>query len=415
MTAAGPRAGDEPGGARHRARLRSDLLRYLANARHPLGFGFLRDDGTQDPTRPVQLYVTCRMTYVAALAVLLDGEPLPTGLEHDDLEALVAHGVASLLGPLHDDQHGGWLASIGDEGPVVADKQAYGHAFVVLAAAAAHAAGSARGDQLLSMALDVSLQHFWDDEEGLVVDEWDRDWQRLSPYRGLNANMHTVEAYLAAGDVTGDHRWHERADRIATRTVGWARDMDWRIPEHFDEQWQPMPAHNRDDPAHPFQPYGATVGHGLEWARLLVAVDDALGRHGETAVHRHAALALNERAVDDGWHADGRPGFVYTTDWDGTPVVRLRMHWVLTEAIAAAVTLHRVTGDERHLQRLATWWDYADSHMIDPELGSWHHELDETNAVSSTVWDGKPDVYHAYQACLAASVPRAPSFVAAVA
>src|SRR5512146_3295993 len=31
------------------------------------------------------------------------------------------------------------------------------------------------------------------------------------PYRGANSNMHSVEAYLAAGDATGDRVWHERA------------------------------------------------------------------------------------------------------------------------------------------------------------------------------------------------------------
>ena len=401
-----------PGDAAHRAALRADLLRFLASSRHPLGFGWLRDDGTRDPTHPVQLYVTCRMTYVAALAALLDEPTSP--VERAELEGLVGHGVSCLLGGLHDHEHGGWFASIDADGPVDTAKQAYGHAFVVLAAAAADATGAPDADRLLAMALDDSLAHFWDEDEGLVVDEWDRGWQRLSPYRGMNANMHTVEAYLAAGDVTGDRQWFERADRIATRMLGWARGTDWRIPEHFDADWQPQLDHNRDDPAHPFHPYGATVGHGLEWSRLLVAVDDALERRGETAVHREAALAVHERAVTDGWHADGRPGFVYTTDWDGTPVVRLRMHWVLAEAIAAAVTMHRVTGARRHLDRLATWWAYAQAHMIDADLGSWHHELDEANTPSSTVWDGKPDVYHAYQACLAASVPRAASFIRAV-
>jgi mannose/cellobiose epimerase-like protein (N-acyl-D-glucosamine 2-epimerase family) len=91
------------------------------------------------------------------------------------------------------------------------------------------------------------------------------------------------------------------------------------------------------------------------------------------------------------------------------------MHWVLAEALAAAVTLHRATGDPRHLDRADEWWAYAERHLVDHALGSWHHELDETNVPSSTVWAGKPDVYHAYQACLAPDVPRAPSFVAAVA
>ena len=104
-----------------------------------------------------------------------------------------------------------------------------------------------------------------------------RAGRRLDDYRGINANMHTVEAYLAVGDVTGDPRWHARAGRIAERVVGFARENHWRIPEHFDAAWTPLPDYNLDVPAHPFRPYGATVGHGLEWARLLVAVAATLG------------------------------------------------------------------------------------------------------------------------------------------
>ena len=32
---------------------------------------------------------------------------------------------------------------------------------------------------------------------------------------------------------------------------------------------------------------------------------------------------------------------VYTVDFEGTPVVRERMHWVVCEAIGAAASLHR--------------------------------------------------------------------------
>ena len=44
----------------------------------------------------------------------------------------------------------------------------------------------------------------------------------------------------------------------------------WRIPEHFNPRWEPQLEHNRDRPDDQFQPYGATVGHGLEWSRLLL-------------------------------------------------------------------------------------------------------------------------------------------------
>lgn len=44
---------------------------------------------------------------------------------------------------------------------------------------------------------------------------------------------------------------------------------DGRLPEHFDSDWTPLPDLNRDRPDDQFKPFGATPGHGLEWATLL--------------------------------------------------------------------------------------------------------------------------------------------------
>ena len=71
--------------------------------------------------------------------------------------------------------------------------------------------------------------------------------------------MHSVEAYLAAGDVTGHPVWHARAASIADYLVNvQARAHAWRIPEHYDENWQPLPDYNADRPGDPFRPPGTT-------------------------------------------------------------------------------------------------------------------------------------------------------------
>jgi mannose/cellobiose epimerase-like protein (N-acyl-D-glucosamine 2-epimerase family) len=403
-----------PGDARYLADQRADLLRFAAGSRHDLGFGYLDEAGALTPGKPVELWITCRMTHVAALGALADEPPAPGGPDRAALLDLAAHGVRALTGALRDAEHGGWFAAVGPDGPVDDAKQAYGHAFVVLAASSARVAGVDGADALLTEALDVQARHFWDDDAGLVVEEWDRTWTRLDDYRGVNANMHTVEAYLAAGDVTGDAVWHERAGRIAATVAGWARGNDWRIPEHFDADWTPLLEHHRDQPAHPFRPYGATVGHGLEWSRLLVAVDGTLGSAAPAGLVE-AAVALFDRAVADGWAADGADGFVYTTDWSGRPVVRHRMHWVLAEAVSTATVLHRATGDERYAADAVRWWGHADRFLVDHERGSWHHELDASNVPTAETWPGKPDVYHAYQAAVLPLLPTTPSFASALA
>jgi mannose/cellobiose epimerase-like protein (N-acyl-D-glucosamine 2-epimerase family) len=353
------------------------------------------------------------MTHVFSLAVLAGEPPAIGGPDLEELRSLATHGVASLRTSFADPAHGGWFAEVGPDGPVVVEKSAYAHAFVVLAASSAVVAGIEGADALLADALEVSERRFWDEAAGMVVDSWDRGFTSPDPYRGINSTMHTVEAYLAAADVTGDVRWLERAARMASRVSAIAAAHEWRIPEHFDASWTALPAYNRDDPADPFRPYGATVGHGLEWARLLAATDATARAHGRADLVADLALVpdavrLADRAIADGWSVDGADGFVYTTDWDGTPVVRHRMHWVVAEALNTGWVLGAALGEPRYASRLALWWEYADQHLVDAVDGSWHHELAPDNAPTAATWSGKPDVYHAYQAALVPTLPITP-------
>ncbi len=377
------------------------LLRFAeASADPDGGFGHLDDDGRPEPGRPLELWITCRMTHVFALGHLL-GRP--------GAAALTDVGLAGLRGRFHDDEHGGWWAQVDADGPLTTAKTAYEHAFVVLAASSATAAGRPGAGELLADAVAVLLDRFWDDEAGMLVEEWDAGWTTLDGYRGVNANMHGVEALLAAADVLDDPALRERAQRIVTRVVhDLAPAHDWRIPEHFDETWTPLPDYHRDQPAHPFRPYGVTVGHWLEWSRLTLHLRASVGE-AAPAWMLDDAVALFDAAVREGWHVDGADGFVYTVDRDGRPVVRQRMHWVVAEAIAAAAALHAATGDPSCSDHYAAWWAYAEAHLIDSERGSWHHELDPGNRPSATTWSGKPDVYHAVGATLVPRLPLSPT------
>jgi mannose/cellobiose epimerase-like protein (N-acyl-D-glucosamine 2-epimerase family) len=373
---------------------------------------------------PAFLYVTGRMTHTYALGHLLG---VPGAAE------LVDHGLASLRTVFRDDTHGGWFTAVetggaadapdggaGSTGHAVVDdrKWSYPHAFVVLAAASAHLAGRPGAGELLAEALAVVEERFWDDEAGVVVEEWDASFSRLSDYRGANANMHMLEALLAAYDATGRPEWLDRAGRIGERMAGVAAAHDWRLPEHLDAGLRPLLEHNREHLTDPFKPYGATVGHGFEWSRLLLQLDAALagaaqGPRGFDAVR--AARALFDRAAADGWSVDGAPGFVYTTDWSGTPVIRQRLHWVVCEALGAAAALWHATGEDRYAERYRAWWEYARAAFVDRVGGSWHHELDPANRPAATIRPGKADIYHATQAMLLPGLPLRPSLAGALA
>lgn len=391
----------------HRAwlgRHTQDLLAFGRRSPYPGGgAAWLDDDGAPLLEHGVQTWITARTVHVYSLGHLL-GIP--------GCRPVAQAALAGLLGPLHDDVHGGWYPAVAADGTPAPGKTAYAHAFVVLAASSGVVAGLPGADGLLTDALDVLERRFWDETAGRVVDTWDTAFEVLDDYRGINANMHTVEALLAAADVTGERRWLDRAARIGAFAAGAAADHGWRLPEHYAPDWTPLLELNADRPDDPFKPYGATVGHGLEWARLLLHLE-AAGAHG--ADWLGAARAMFARAVADGWAADGADGFVYTTGWDGTPVVRDRMHWVVAEGINAAAALATRTGDEAYAERYAQWWDYVDRYVVDHRHGSWHHQLAPDNTPAGTVWPGKADLYHAVQATLIPRLPLAPSLATAVA
>lgn len=380
-------------------------LRFARGFVHPEGgAAYLDEAGHPDLDQPVSTWITARMTHAYSLGHLA-GVP--------GCQSLVAEGVAALRGRLYDDTHGGWFAALGPGQARDETKEAYAHAFVVFAASSATVAAVSGASELLEEALDTLDRRFWEEGPGLHSDSANRDFSVVSAYRGVNANMHAVEALLSAADTTGDHRWRERATRITTTVLGWAADHDGRIPEHFDPQWVPLLEHHREQPDHPFQPYGATVGHGLEWARLALHVHAAWGESAPSVL-LEGAQQLFDRAVSDGWSVDGADGFVYTTDWSGQPVVRQRMHWVLAEAISAAAALHTATGQKRYEQWYRTWWDYASRYLV-TDSGSWRHELDPTNQPAATVWPGRPDLYHSLHAVMLGRLPLAPSAPTALA
>lgn len=374
--------------------VRDGLLSFGHQFPSPGGSSYyLGDDGTPWKDRNRETWITSRMTHVYSIGSMLG---------HEGSEALADAALKGLRGELHDDQNGGWYAGLTKDNEIVPTKQCYAHAFVILAASSGVLACREGAAELLKDALALYDLRFWNEEEGLSCDIWNTEFTELDSYRGLNANMHTVEAFLAAADVTGDEKYRVRAGRIIDRVLIWAKDNNWRIPEHFSSDWVPDLECNKDRPDDQFKPYGATPGHGIEWARLITQW--ALSTYKEdkagAAPYIEAAENLYNRAVADAWNADGEPGICYTTDWNGKPVVHDRMHWTLAEAINTSSVLFHVTDNEKYAADYAEFMKYLDEKVLDHVNGSWFHQLDRENNLLETVWPGKADIYHALQATL---------------
>ena len=374
--------------------LREELLVF--GRRFPSEGGssyYLGDDGTPWTDRPRETWITCRMAHVYSIGKMLG---------YDGCGELAAKAIKGISNELYDAKSSGWYAGLRADGEILPDKQCYAHAFVILAATSAYLADIEGAKDLLDKALKVYDDKFWDEKEGLAVDTWNTDFTELSSYRGLNANMHTVEAFLAAADALSDNKYRVRAGRIIDRVISWAKDNSWRIPEHFKSDWTPDLECNIDNKADQFKPYGSTPGHGIEWARLITQWAMSTYSDDKAALNSYidAAGKLYNTAVNDAWCENGEPGIAYTTDWDGNPVVTDRMHWTLAEAINTSAVLYNVSKDTGYSDDYAMFMEYLDNYVHDKKNGSWFHQLDEQNKLIGTVWPGKSDLYHAFQSTL---------------
>ncbi|MCI6043234.1 AGE family epimerase/isomerase [bacterium] len=354
---------------------------------------YLGDDGTPWKERNRETWITSRMAHVYSIGTMLG---------HEGSEELVDAALKGLCGELHDVKNGGWYAGLTADGNIVENKQCYAHAFVILAATSGMLAKRPGAEELLQDALKLYDLRFWNEEEGLSCDTWNTEFTVMDDYRGINANMHTVEAFLAVADVAGKEEYRVRAGRIIDRVTGWAADNNWRIPEHFTKDWVADLECNKEKPDDQFKPYGATPGHGIEWARLITQWALSTYKEDKEAAGEYIEIAENlyNRAVEDAWNADGAPGIAYTTDWNGNPIVHDRMHWTLAEAINTSATLYHVTKKQKYADDFAEFMEYLEDKVHDHVNGSWFHQLDRNNNVIGTVWPGKSDIYHALQATL---------------
>ncbi|WP_347138477.1 AGE family epimerase/isomerase [Paracoccus sp. SSK6] len=352
------------------------------------GFQMLDRAGQPLPA-PLELHVTTRLVHSYALGQLAG---------RADAAGIIDRGMDLLWRGHRDARHGGYVWALRDGAVADGTKLAYGHVFVMLAASTAKLAGHPDADRLLGDIAQVLEDRFWDEAAGLFRDEFTRDWQVFSTYRGMNANMHGVEALLAAHEATGERLHLDRAGRIlAFFIAGQAAAHGWRIPEHYDAGWRPDPGYEGNPM---FRPAGTTPGHSFEMARLLLQWWDLAGRRGGDAP-RHARL-LVETALRDAWLPQG--GLAYTLDFDGRVARSGRYWWPVTEAIGALAALIKADprpGDEDWYRRL---WRFADAQLIDRHRGGWFPEPGMEGSRSGQ-FSGKPDIYHALQADLFPLVP----------
>ncbi|MGB1238365.1 MAG: PfkB family carbohydrate kinase, partial [Pseudomonadales bacterium] len=359
-------------------------------------YHYYKDDGSLYNTSHRHLVSSTRFIFNYAQAAIHCRDE---NLRESYLKAL-HHGLDFLETRHYNAATGGYAWQL--LGAEVSDdtNHCYGFAFVLLAYSCAVKAGLTDYSAHIARTFDTMEQHFWCPQHLLYADERSADWQQLDSYRGQNANMHTVEALLAAYEATAQTHYLERAllvaDNICNRQAALAEGGIW---EHYTQDWQVDWEYNLNDPKNLFRPWGFQPGHFTEWAKLLLTID----RYCPTSWLLPRAKALFDRALDTAW--DSTHGGIY---YGFTPRGEIcdddKYFWVQAESFAAAALLYERATDAREREHYREIyhkiWDYAWQHLVDHEHGAWYRILraDNSRYDDEKSPAGKTD-YHTMGAC----------------
>lgn len=353
--------------------------------------GEMLDDGTIIDARTKHLVATCRYIYSFSAGALLNGP--------EWCKEAAEHGIRFLQSYHLDKENGGYFTELSGQEVTDSSKNAYGHAFALLAVSMASKAEISEADKLIEDVYQTMEQHFWEEEHGLYRDIANADWTHFSSYGGQNANMHSCEAMLTAYEATGDKKYVNRArelaesvgNKLANQSGGW-------IWEHFDEQWNADYQYSNEtnnETRDEFRPIGFIPGHQFEWCKLYVWLD----KYQNESWLVGKAEVLFQDTWNKAWD-EKYGGLIYAL----TPQFEMmdddKHYWVQAEAIAAAAMLAARTGNETYWKCYKQIFQYCHDHFIDHQFGGWFALLSRQNEKYSDVKSPvtKAD-YHPISAC----------------
>ncbi len=332
------------------------------------------DDGTICDHHTKHIVGTSRFIIIFSIGARLSGAPWCVDA--------AKQGLISLQNHFRDQEHGGYFWKLKDHKVSVSKKYAYGHAFALLAAARAFAAGIQHAGIIMDDIYNLLERHFWEEEHGLYADEISADWAAVSPYRGQNANMHLCEAMIAAYEATHNKKYLERAHRLAySVTVKLASQSGGLIWEHYHTNWKinwTFVETNED--LKQFRPQGFIPGHSIEWSKLLLM----LARHQSEPWMLERAIELYNKALKISWDAK-YGGIFYSLSPEGDVRNSSKYYWVMAEAIGASALMGITLKDEQYLRNYDGFFAYSWSYLFDKTYGGWFEKLNRQNQKLSNV------------------------------
>lgn len=324
------------------------------------------------PESIASLVSQSRLIYVFSVGYLVTGK--------ERYKQAVKRGISFLLNHFRDTDRGGFHWQTDNRGtPVDPSKEAYGHAFIILALAFSYRV--LQDPSLLTEARGVLdlFQNQFQDPFGGIIRKMSEDWQDLDECRTQNPMMHLFEATL---ELTESFRVHgpgqsedsaqcvlSQADALASflLDIREKNRLDF-ISEFYDRQWNPVP----DKQENPFW-----SGHQFEWAFLL-----SLGvERGLNSCYLNTAQQLLDIGMRNS--LDENTGAVVNEhgkiNW-----------WEHCEAIRTLLHFSMQRGNKKYVPPFEQVLAYVQQHFTDPEYKGWYPTL---NPDGSPAADFKGSLY----------------------
>ncbi len=361
----------------HSTDLERLLQRWFVNAPR-LGGGFQTQfNRAWQPLPQGELELTAQARLVYAFAV---GHEITRDARY---LTVAQHGADFLIKHFVDPLHGGFFHTVAPDGsPRAGIKRAYGHAFGLLALAQVfRVSRDVRHRDAALKAWDAIRTGFFDARGGLI-NECGRDFKPMPGARTQNPVMHMFEALLALGEATGDAGvlagTRKLGDFVCYQLLQGLADGGARIPEWYDEAWQPLPT----------KAAGGYIdlGHQFEWAHLLTTGAAVSPVYAQVA-ERVLAYAL-AAGYDDNDGGCGKRAFP-----DGVRTDTAKGWWQQAECLHALLVTASASGRNDLWRRYEQTLALVRDQLADAEQGGWR-AAEALPCKSGGCKDEQPDPYH---------------------
>lgn len=274
-----------------------------------------------------------------------------------------------------DKRNGGVYWETDCNGSVVVNKkQVYAEAFTIYAYAEYYLAFNDKSALDTAMALFDKLESIcYDKKNGGYFEAFSETWEKLDDVRlsdkdlnepkGMNTNLHVLEAYTTLYEATKN----ERVGTALKKEIKIYMDTIVNEKNHvtifFSEDWRPKTTE-------------FSYGHDIESTWLIWEAAEILEDKTLQEEIRPKILAMVDTFIAEGFDANTNSTlyefFPKTGKYD-----KDRHWWVQIEAVEGLANAFDMTGKEEYRKLALQQWTYIRENLIDRIHGEWFWRIDE--------------------------------------